>query len=157
MIEKYQIRKVRHKDCYSFLLKIHYAKRIPSICHSFGLFDYFKKEMDENFDALLSLKNPNYTEINDILNEYYIEYLNYLKVFYHNGKISKELLELYLKILEYYLSNNLTNEYFLLSIISQLNLEKFQNKFDNDSDTKELEKRYEDVISEMKNYIELIF
>jgi len=130
------------------------------INNSFGLFEYFKKEMNEDFDGLLNLMNPNYTQINDILNEYYIEYLNYLKVFYHNGKISKTLLEIYLKILEYFLRNKLTNEYFLLSIISQLNLEKFQNnleKFDNDSDEKELEKRYQEVISEMKNFIELIF
>ena len=42
MIEKYQIRKVSHKECYPFLLKIHYAKRIPNICHSFGLFDLEK-------------------------------------------------------------------------------------------------------------------
>lgn len=42
MIEKYQIRKITHKECYPFLLKIHYAHRLPNICHSFGLFNLEK-------------------------------------------------------------------------------------------------------------------
>jgi len=37
--EEYDVRIIPHKECYPFLLKIHYAKRIPNICHSFGLFD----------------------------------------------------------------------------------------------------------------------
>ena len=37
--EKYSIRKILAKECYPFLKKIHYAKRIPMICHSFGLFN----------------------------------------------------------------------------------------------------------------------
>jgi len=42
MEKKYKIREIRHKECYPFLLKIHYAHRIPNICHSFGLFDLKK-------------------------------------------------------------------------------------------------------------------
>jgi hypothetical protein len=40
--EKYLVKNINHKDCYPFLMEIHYARRIPSICHSFGLFDLDK-------------------------------------------------------------------------------------------------------------------
>jgi len=43
--EKYIVKKVTHKECYPFLLNIHYAERIPNICHSFGLFDKQKGEI----------------------------------------------------------------------------------------------------------------
>lgn len=39
----YEIREVTHKEAYRWLLKIHYAKRVPIIIHSFGLFDKTKK------------------------------------------------------------------------------------------------------------------
>ena len=39
MKEKYTVREITAKEAYPYLLNIHYAKRIPSISYSFGLFD----------------------------------------------------------------------------------------------------------------------
>ncbi|MCH7568423.1 MAG: hypothetical protein IIA87_03295 [Nanoarchaeota archaeon] len=36
--KSYTILKIRSKECYPWLLKIHYAKRIPNIVYAFGLF-----------------------------------------------------------------------------------------------------------------------
>lgn len=36
--EKYQVKLIENKDAYYFLLNIHYARRIPSISYTFGLF-----------------------------------------------------------------------------------------------------------------------
>ena len=36
--EEYSVRKIFSKEAYPFLLKIHYAKRIPNIMYAFGLF-----------------------------------------------------------------------------------------------------------------------
>jgi hypothetical protein len=33
------VKKIQNKETYPFLLNIHYAKRIPSISYSYGLFD----------------------------------------------------------------------------------------------------------------------
>ena len=35
----YSVRRIQRADCSEFVLKIHYAKRWPSITHAFGLFD----------------------------------------------------------------------------------------------------------------------
>jgi hypothetical protein len=39
IIERYEVREINHKQTYPFLLNIHYAKRLPNIIFSFGLFD----------------------------------------------------------------------------------------------------------------------
>ncbi|GAJ17620.1 unnamed protein product, partial [marine sediment metagenome] len=64
--------------------------------------------------------------INDIIFEFLIDYLNYIKAYLFEGKISKVLLNNYIEILEYCLGNDLLNEYFLLSIIDQIKLKKFE-------------------------------
>lgn len=38
--EHYMVRAIPKSDTYHWLLHIHYARRIPSITHSFGLFEY---------------------------------------------------------------------------------------------------------------------
>ena len=42
---KYQVMPITKYLCYEWLLKKHYAKRIPSIIYSFGLYDKESKEM----------------------------------------------------------------------------------------------------------------
>tara|TARA_R110000772_G_scaffold6284_1_gene22052 strand:+ start:1183 stop:1839 length:657 start_codon:yes stop_codon:yes gene_type:complete len=37
-VSNYVIRRIQHKETLPFILKIHYAKRIPSISYAFGLF-----------------------------------------------------------------------------------------------------------------------
>jgi len=39
VFDKYEVKEITHKETYPFLKKIHYAKRICPISHSFGLFD----------------------------------------------------------------------------------------------------------------------
>lgn len=38
-MSQYTVKAIENKECYPFLLDIHYAKRIPSISYSFGLFE----------------------------------------------------------------------------------------------------------------------
>jgi len=45
MIEEYVVRKILSGETYPWLLKIHYAKRLPSITNSFGLFSITNKVM----------------------------------------------------------------------------------------------------------------
>jgi hypothetical protein len=128
--------------------------------NSFGLFEHFKKDLNEDFNLLFTLMKPKSIQINDILYEFFIEYLNYIKFYYFNGKITQELLELYLKILEFILDNGLSDEYFLLSLTAQLKLEEFQEKLKKINDhleKKELESYYQELIEQLRNYIKIIF
>ena len=43
--KKFNVRKIFSKETHTWLKEIHYAKRIPPITHSFGLFDIEKKIM----------------------------------------------------------------------------------------------------------------
>jgi len=125
--------------------------------NSFSLFEYFKNELKENFGIFFNIMIPNVNQINDIVYEFSIEYFIYIKTFHYNGKISSGLLELYINILDYFLHNNLSSEYFLLSIITQLNMPIINNGLKIKCNKKELENQYKNVISEMKEYIKIIF
>ena len=43
---------IKHEECEEWLLKIHYAKRIPSIMHSFGLY------VDKKLDGIITYGMP---------------------------------------------------------------------------------------------------
>lgn len=94
-------------------------------------------------------------QLNDFLLEFLIDYFEFFRVIEYDGKISKDLLELYLKSLVFLIDNNLENEYAFLSITHQLNLKK--HHYNKDIEQIELKNAFKCLIKEVKDYIEIIF
>ncbi|MHA1438495.1 MAG: hypothetical protein ACTSPD_13045 [Promethearchaeota archaeon] len=130
-----------------------------------AIFEYFKKFLKEDFTILLNQMEPENRIFNDIIFEFFIDYLNYSKIFYFNGKITKELLENYLKIFEFFYNSGFMNEFFLFSAISQLKLKKIEvfslsrtlNRKDELLNKEKLKEIYKIIIKELKEDIKIIF
>ncbi|MHA1150306.1 MAG: hypothetical protein ACTSR8_18930 [Promethearchaeota archaeon] len=130
--------------------------------HSVKVFKYFNKKLEKNLPYLLNLMNANNPTLNDIIIEFFIDYLEYQKIFNYNGKITKPLLQDYLNILKTLSQKELYNEFFIFSVVYQLDLKQFDysNLLSLSSPSKDqgtIETYYKKIINELDEYLNIIF
>lgn len=131
----------------------------------FSIFEFFKEDIKQDFLVLLNLLTTGKKELNDVIMDFLIDYLEYSKIIYYDGKISKGLLNNYVNVLAFIVNHDYAEEYFLFSILSQLKFQNFQVDLISVKDKKDVDKRdkekvniiFKQVISKLREYIEIIF
>ncbi|MHA1283742.1 MAG: hypothetical protein ACTSQP_14685 [Promethearchaeota archaeon] len=130
--------------------------------NSYELFNYFYINFNDNFGPFLQIFKSNNNLLKETLLEFLLDYLKYEKTFIFNGKISAHLLDNYLILLNFFYENSIYNEFFILSVISQLELLELKeyNLYSHKGNTdyiKNLKLLYKKVIRNLKEFKSIIF
>ncbi|TFF87426.1 MAG: hypothetical protein EU550_03270, partial [Promethearchaeota archaeon] len=153
------LRDLSNFDFAEILHLIEFSLRKVYSNHSTQLFEEL-----ESIGDILNLMDEKLEVLNEFLYEFLIDYLEYRKIYQSQGKITQDLLESYLIILKFLHSHELRDEFFLFSILNQVNIKKLDFshilKELQESESKNVTKLnqfYQELIDELDYYKNLIF